>query len=89
MIYNKGKLEVTGSVETSSDEVFEALLALGYKDKDVKSVIGRIDRVGKKYAKVIKNFTKTIKHKINVFSFYKLASIYKYIFDIWNIKQLS
>ncbi|MBQ8892742.1 MAG: Holliday junction branch migration protein RuvA [Bacilli bacterium] len=40
----KGKLEVTGIVETVNDEVYEALLALGYKDKDVKSVIGRINK---------------------------------------------
>ena len=41
----KGKLEVNGMiVETSSDEVYEALLALGYKDKDVKGVIGRINK---------------------------------------------
>ena len=41
----KGKINVSGSVEeTSTDEVYEALLALGYKDKDVKSVIGRINK---------------------------------------------
>ena len=40
----KGKLEVSGNVVVTSDEVFEALLALGYKDKDIKSVIGRIDK---------------------------------------------
>lgn len=41
----KGKLEVNGVVsETSSDEVYEALLALGYKDKDIKGVIGRINK---------------------------------------------
>ena len=41
----KGKLEINGSiVETSSDEVYEALLALGYKDKDIKGVIGKINK---------------------------------------------
>ena len=40
----KGKLEITGSVETASNEVFEALLALGYKDKDIKSIIGRVNK---------------------------------------------
>ncbi len=41
----KGKLVVTGSVvESSSDEVYEALIALGYKDKDIKGVISRINK---------------------------------------------
>lgn len=40
----KGKLEVSGIVEVSSDEVYEALLALGYKDKDIKAIIGRINK---------------------------------------------
>ncbi len=41
----KGKLEVNGIVEeNSSDEVYEALLALGYKDKDIKGVISRINK---------------------------------------------
>ena len=41
----KGKLEVSGSVTIpSTDEVYEALLALGYKDKDIKGVIGRINK---------------------------------------------
>jgi len=40
----KGKLEITRSVETASNEVFEALLALGYKDKDIKSIIGRVNK---------------------------------------------
>ena len=41
----KGKLEITGDiVETKSDEVYEALIALGYKDKDIKGVIGRINK---------------------------------------------
>ena len=41
----KGKLEeVTGVVEGTIDEVYEALLALGYKDKDVKGVVGRINK---------------------------------------------
>ena len=41
----KGKLEVNGEiVESPSDEVFDALVALGYKDKDIKGVIGRINK---------------------------------------------
>ena len=41
----KGKLEVNGVIEeNTTDEVFEALLALGYKDKDIKGVIGRINK---------------------------------------------
>ena len=41
----KGKIEVSGEVvETSSDEVYDALSALGYKDKDIKGVIGRINK---------------------------------------------
>lgn len=40
----KGKLDVEGDmVENNSGEVYEALLALGYKDKDVKNVIGRVN----------------------------------------------
>lgn len=41
----KGKIEVNGEVfENTSDEVYEALLALGYKDKDVKNIIGRVNK---------------------------------------------
>ena len=41
----KGKIETNGDViENTSDEVYEALLALGYKDKDIKSVVGRINK---------------------------------------------
>ena len=41
----KGKIEVKGEVlENSSDEVYDALIALGYKDKDIKGVIGRINK---------------------------------------------
>ncbi len=42
----KGKLEVSGSVEevSATDEVFDALIALGYKDKDVKGVIARVNK---------------------------------------------
>ncbi len=41
----KGKIHVEGVVEeASTDEVFEALVALGYKDKDVRSVVARINR---------------------------------------------
>ncbi len=41
----KGKLQVIGDVlETTTDEVYDALIALGYKDKDVKSVIGRVNK---------------------------------------------
>jgi Holliday junction DNA helicase RuvA len=41
----KGKLQVTGEMEESNiDEVYEALLALGYKDKDIKGVISRVNK---------------------------------------------
>ena len=41
----KGKLEVGGMVvDSTTDEVYEALLALGYKDKDVKNIIGRVNK---------------------------------------------
>ena len=41
----KGKIEVNGEiVESSTDEVYEALIALGYKDKDIKQVIGRVNK---------------------------------------------
>ena len=41
----KGKIQTTDSVvETTTDEVYEALIALGYKDKDVKNVIGRVNK---------------------------------------------
>lgn len=41
----KGKLQITGeSTESVSDEVYDALLALGYKDRDVKNVIGRVNK---------------------------------------------
>ena len=42
----KGKIIVNGSVseESSSDEVFDALVALGYKDKDIKSVLVRVNK---------------------------------------------
>lgn len=41
----KGKLEVSGEVvESGTDEVYEALLALGYKEKDVKNIIGRVNK---------------------------------------------
>ena len=42
----KGKISVSGNVEeiSNSDEVFDALVALGYKDKDIKGVIGRVNK---------------------------------------------
>ena len=41
----KGKLEVSSEVvESGTDEVYEALLALGYKEKDVKNIIGRVNK---------------------------------------------
>ena len=41
----KGKLEVDGVVaDNTTNEVYEALLALGYKDKDVKNIIGRVNK---------------------------------------------
>lgn len=39
----KGKLEVSGEIIENSNEVFDALVALGYKDKDIKGVIGRVN----------------------------------------------
>jgi len=40
----KGKLEVNGEVTTDIGEVYEALVALGYKDKDIKGIIGRVNK---------------------------------------------
>ena len=41
----KGKLDFSGEITSSGvDEVYEALLALGYKDKDIKNIIGRINK---------------------------------------------
>ena len=42
----KGKIVVSGEVEeiSTSDEVFEALVALGYKDKDIKSVLAKVNK---------------------------------------------
>lgn len=41
----KGKIDFSGEVTSGVvDEVYEALLALGYKDKDVKNIIGRINK---------------------------------------------
>ncbi len=40
----KGKLQAVDVEVNSSDEVYEALLALGYKDKDIKGVVGRINK---------------------------------------------
>lgn len=41
----KGKIDISVShEENSSDDVYEALVALGYKDKDIKGIIGRIDK---------------------------------------------
>ena len=41
----KGKLEVTAPVEASlEDSVYEALVALGYKEKDIRSVLSRINK---------------------------------------------
>ncbi len=41
----KGKLIVTGDISGSqTDEVYEALIALGYKDKDIKNVISRVNK---------------------------------------------
>jgi len=40
----KGKIIVSdGSDKTSEDEVYDALLALGYKDKDIRGVVSRIN----------------------------------------------
>ena len=42
----KGKIVTSGEVEevSASDEVFDALIALGYKDKDIKSVVARVNK---------------------------------------------
>ena len=42
----KGKIVASGDVSelSTTDEVFDALIALGYKDKDIKNVISRIDK---------------------------------------------
>ena len=42
----KGKIVASGEVSelSTTDEVFDALIALGYKDKDIKNVISRIDK---------------------------------------------
>ena len=42
----KGKIIVSGEVEeiSTSDEVFEALVALGYKDKDIKNVLAKVNK---------------------------------------------
>ena len=42
----KGKIVASGEVEevSTTDEVFDALVALGYKDKDIKSVVARVNK---------------------------------------------
>ena len=42
----KGKITVSGVVEeiSTSDEVFDALVALGYKDKDIKVVLAKVNK---------------------------------------------
>lgn len=41
----KGKIQTSETVIVNeTDEVYEALIALGYKDKDVKNVIGRVNK---------------------------------------------
>ena len=41
----KGKIQTSETVVVNeTDEVYEALIALGYKDKDVKNVIGRVNK---------------------------------------------
>lgn len=41
----KGKIQTSETVVANeTDEVYEALIALGYKDKDVKNVIGRVNK---------------------------------------------
>ena len=42
----KGKITVSGVVEEVNDDdsVFDALVALGYKDKDIKSVLARVNK---------------------------------------------
>ena len=42
----KGKIVANGGLEevSTTDEVFDALIALGYKDKDIKGVIARVNK---------------------------------------------
>lgn len=41
----KGKIQTSETVVANeTDEVYEALIALGYKDKDVKNIIGRVNK---------------------------------------------
>ena len=41
----KGKLEVTGEVITlDADELLEALKGLGYKDKDIKAILPKVNK---------------------------------------------
>ena len=40
----KGKIQTSETVVNETDEVYEALIALGYKDKDVKNIIGRVNK---------------------------------------------
>lgn len=41
----KGKLEVEGEIqEDNSSSVYDALIALGYKEKDIKNIIGRLNK---------------------------------------------
>ena len=41
----KGKIQTSETVVANeTNEVYEALIALGYKDKDVKNVIGRVNK---------------------------------------------
>ena len=41
----KGKIQTSETVVVNeTDEVYEALIALGYKDKDVKNIIGRVNK---------------------------------------------
>ena len=45
----KGKLVVSGEIseDTSKDELFEALKGLGYKDKDIKEIIPKVNKENK------------------------------------------
>ena len=41
----KGKINITGiEVDTSLDELIEVLKGLGYKDKDIRSVVSKVDK---------------------------------------------
>ena len=40
----KGKITVDGIIDNSSEELIEVLKGLGYKDKDIKGVVPKINK---------------------------------------------